>query len=48
MKKSNPKANDYEDLPIIPPPASMTVDDRKPTVILYKADGTPLIRKVGF
>jgi hypothetical protein len=36
-----------EDLPIVPPPASVTVEDgRQP--VLYAADGTPLVRRAGF
>lgn len=31
----------------IPPPSSMTVD-ADPRVILYRADGTPLVRPIGF
>lgn len=42
--KSPPK-NEY-DSTIINPPATMIVSDARP--ILFTADGTPLLRKVGF
>ena len=37
---------DGDDSPVIPPPASMEVADKR--VILYNAAGKPLVRKVGF
>lgn len=41
-----PKAS-YEDPPVVPPPATFTVQhDHK--VVLYTADGKPLVRKAGF
>jgi len=40
------KSNTDSDLPIIPPPASMTVNDSK--IILYTANEKPITRKIGF
>jgi len=31
----------------VPPPSSVTVT-AEPKVVLYKADGTPLVRPIGF
>ena len=45
MQVTNPKAS-TGDPHVVPPPASMTVADRK--IILYNADGQALVRKVGF
>ena len=42
---TKPKAS-TDDTPVIPPPASMEVADKR--VILYNAAGKPLVRKVGF
>lgn len=45
-EKPKPRLN-YEDLPIVPPPATALVDfERKP--VIYTATGTPLVRKIGF
>lgn len=38
--------NCLDDLPLIPPPNSMTVLDQK--VVLWTADGKALTRKIGF
>lgn len=45
--KSPPSKACVEDYPVIPPPASVTVDhERKP--VLYLANGKPLQRRAGF
>ena len=42
-----PRAEYYDDRPVVPPPASVQVDhERKP--VLYLPDGKVLVRKVGF
>ena len=37
---------DY-DRPEVPPPASVDME-AVPRVVLYRADGTPLVRQIGF
>ena len=34
-----------DDQPIVPPPATLTMFDPAPRPILYKADGTALVRR---
>lgn len=47
MKQTKPASSSIEDMPIVPPPGTFTVDaDRKP--VLYLPDGRVLTRKVGF
>ncbi len=42
-----PRLSDDQDEPIVPPPATMTVQhDHKP--ILFTPDGKALVRKAGF
>jgi hypothetical protein len=44
--KKTPKAG-WDDEFVIPPPSSVDVSPDK-KIILYKPDGTPLIRPIGF
>jgi hypothetical protein len=39
-----------EEAPVVPPPASVTVEERRPAPVLYTADGKPLVRdmRIGF
>ena len=47
MADRKPIRLEVDDRPIVPPPASMTVDHEfKP--VLYTADGKPLVRKAGY
>ncbi len=43
-----PRADVWDDPPVVPPPATFTVEtERKP--VLYLPDGTPLVKRpVGF
>jgi hypothetical protein len=36
-----------DELPIVPPPSTLTVEDTRQPV-LYTADGHPLVRRAGF
>lgn len=46
-RNEQPDPPPADDAPIIPPPASAMVNfERKP--VLYQANGTPLIRRIGF
>lgn len=45
-KRPKPRAQ-TDDAPVVPPPASVTVDyDRQP--VLHLPDGRVLVRKIGF
>lgn len=43
-------ADIFDEPPVIQPPDSMTVEKHEPKPVLYRADGTPLIRdsRIGF
>jgi hypothetical protein len=43
---SSPARASTDDSGVIPPPASMTVDDRR--VVLFDSQNRPLVRRIGF
>lgn len=47
MADKIPPRLSVEDMPIVPPPSTVTVDhDRKP--VLFTHDGKALVRKIGY
>lgn len=46
MKLKTPQPKSHID-DVIPPPSSVTVE-AEPRIVLFKADGTPLKRQIGY
>lgn len=46
-EKRRPVVKAERDVSEVPPPSEMTVQG-EPRVVLYRPDGTPLVRQIGF